>query len=666
VVEPSCPSRDQLAAFRGGKLSGPAREIVAAHLEDCRACQALLPSLATEADPWRTGLSETVSAREPPGRQADRQVVGGNAAPLARLGKYELLAELGRGAMGVVYEARHVDLDKPVALKELLDGSGCGPEALARFRREMKAAGRLEHANVVRTWDAGEADGRHFLVMELVEGLGLNEVLRRHGALNVADACEAIRQAALGLQHIPEHGLVHRDLKPSNLRLTLASRGREPPEGCVKVLDLGLAGFLFGDRAGLEELTTTGYILGTADYMAPEQWVDPRTADIRADLYSLGCTLYCLLAGRPPFGGQEYGTWHKKMKAHESAPVPPVRQHRPDVPAGLAAVLERLLAKDPARRYATPAETAQALEPYCAGSNLALLLDPDMTRSHPVATAPSAGTARLPSTARGETTLSRPRRFRHVWSWCRRKPGLIGLLGVAGLAAVGLTLALSGAFGPSSGFESPTMAPADAPLKLELTLSASKQDNSQRSFSLNEPNVLPLEAGDGLRIEATASRPAFFYVLNLDAAGKVWPLYPWRKYNWDNVGEETARNFLHLPPGDSSSTSKVTPGPSGIESIVVLARETPLTAAERSALRQSLRAWPKEQGVFDPLRAAVAIGADGWRFADARDGEARGAIALDQTIVLKDPVLRLRRLLQEDLRELRVASRGVCYTFQGK
>ena len=193
--------------------------------------------------------------------------------------------------MGTVYKALHTKLDRAVALKVLARGRVEDGRAIARFEREMKAIGRLDHPQIVRADDAREIDGHPVLIMEYVEGLDLARLVNRVGRLRVAAACELARQAAVGLQYVHEHGLVHRDIKPSNLMLT--------PRGEVKILDLGLAR-LHRQRGGSDEMTGTGLTMGTADYMAPEQASDSHSVDIRADIYSLGCTLFKLLSGRRP------------------------------------------------------------------------------------------------------------------------------------------------------------------------------------------------------------------------------------------------------------------------------------------------------------------------------------------------------------------------------
>ncbi len=268
------------------------------------------------------------------------------------LGEYELLEELGRGGMGRVYKALHTKLDRVVALKVLPRGRVGDEKAIARFEREMKAVGRLAHPNIVQAHDAREIEGTPVLIMEFVDGLDLAEIVRRVGPLPMADACELVRQAALALRCAHEHGLVHRDIKPSNIMLAHS--------GEVKLLDLGLARFYADGGTGIEvaverqhqrteEMTDSGQAMGTADYMAPEQASDSRSVDIRADLYSLGCTLYKLLSGRAPFSGPEYRTTLDKLNAHLHQPAPPIRRLVPSVPEKLAAIVDRLLSERPGR-----------------------------------------------------------------------------------------------------------------------------------------------------------------------------------------------------------------------------------------------------------------------------------------------------------------------------
>ena len=268
----------------------------------------------------------------------------GTPAALGDFLEYRLLEKLGEGGMGAVYKAHHVRLGRTVAIKVLAPAVATDPQRIAHFEREMKAVGRLDHPHIVRAMDAGAIGGRHYLVMEYVEGLPLDKVVARTGPLRIADACEAARQAALGLRYADDFGLIHRDIKPSNLMLDT--------EGRVKVVDFGLA-LLEGEQS-VAEKSSSGQIMGTADYIAPEQIAASRTIDIRADIYSLGCTLYKLLTGRAPFAGPEYRSTAEKLMAHLHVPVPPVCELRSDVPEGFIAILDRLLAKDRDLRFPRP------------------------------------------------------------------------------------------------------------------------------------------------------------------------------------------------------------------------------------------------------------------------------------------------------------------------
>ncbi|HEV3258850.1 MAG TPA: serine/threonine-protein kinase [Gemmataceae bacterium] len=267
------------------------------------------------------------------------------------LGSYVLLERLGQGGMGQVFKASNWKLDRTVALKLIRKERLANPDAVRRFQREIRAAAQLAHPNIVHAHDADEVRGTHIFVMEYVEGIDLGKLVRKRGPLPVAQACDYIRQAALGLQHAHECGLVHRDIKPGNL---LLSRG-----AVVKILDMGLALLHQGDSDDSStSMTATGCVIGTADYIAPEQARDSHTADIRADLYSLGCSLYHLLTGRVPF---PRGTVTEKLLQHNMDEPQPVEQLRPEVPLPVAAVVRKLMAKRPEDRYQTPGEAAVAL-----------------------------------------------------------------------------------------------------------------------------------------------------------------------------------------------------------------------------------------------------------------------------------------------------------------
>jgi serine/threonine protein kinase len=281
-----------------------------------------------------------------------------------RIGPYRLVSKIGEGGMGAVYKAVHMSLQKVVALKLLAGHQAHSRRAIARFRCEITATARLDHPNVVRATDAGNFEGVYFLALEHIDGICLSRLIGRCGRLSVADACEIVRQAALGLQHIHHCGAIHRDVKPANVMLTR--------NGQVKIVDLGLA--LVSDEVEPHSApANSDELVGSFDYMAPEQARDSRAVNPAADLYGLGATLYQLLTGEPPFAGRQYSSPMKKIHAAASRPAPPVNECRPEIPFELAAVVARLLAKNPTDRFASAAELAQAIAPFSAGSDLVRL-----------------------------------------------------------------------------------------------------------------------------------------------------------------------------------------------------------------------------------------------------------------------------------------------------
>lgn len=282
-----------------------------------------------------------------------------NGATLV-LGSYIVLDRLGSGGMGQVFKARHQKLGRVVALKVIDPAHLHNPTVVQRFQREIRAAAQLDHPNIVHAYDAEEANGSQLLVMEYIDGSDLGHLVKWQGPLPVAQACEYIRQAALGLQHAHERGLVHRDIKPNNLLLSFRSvAGQTEPVPVVKVLDLGLALLrhppIDGDSGTHIQ---AGTVVGTVDFIAPEQARDADTVDIRADLYSLGCTFYYLLTAHVPFPGD---TPTNKIYKHAMEEAQPVENLRAEVPLHVAAIVRRLMAKRPADRFQTPGELAAVL-----------------------------------------------------------------------------------------------------------------------------------------------------------------------------------------------------------------------------------------------------------------------------------------------------------------
>ncbi len=364
------PSAQALEAFAQGRLDGSQVEAIIDHLDGCPDCRQAVA--ATSGDDFLnrlraahglsgTPLPDKALSALPPRSATDAGSSGPGPIPnlpaeLAHHPQYEVLKELGRGGMGVVYLARHRLSGRREVLKvmgkELLDRPG----SKERFLREIQSAAMLDHPYVVKMHTAMELGDLMVLVMEYVEGVDLDRLVRTSGPLPVATACLYAHQVALGLQHAADKGMAHRDVKPQNLILT-----RDGDKPVVKVLDFGLA--KVRSEKGVElELTGEGRMLGTPHYIAPEQILDAAHADTRADIYGLGCTLYYLLTGAAPFAGR--GSLFEILQAHRTVAPRPLNQARPEVPAELAAVVAKMMDKGPAKRYQKPVEVARALAPF--------------------------------------------------------------------------------------------------------------------------------------------------------------------------------------------------------------------------------------------------------------------------------------------------------------
>ena len=291
------------------------------------------------------------------------------------LGKYKLLDHLGTGGMSAVYLAEHINMQRRVAIKVLPQARVHDSSYLARFYREARAAAALDHPNVVRAYDVDNQNDTHYLVMEFVQGRDLHRLVKREGVLRYEQAAEYVRQAAEGLAHAHRMGLIHRDIKPANLLID--------SQGVVKVLDLGLARFADDQQASLT-IAHDENVLGTADYLAPEQAVNSHTVDTRVDIYSLGCTLYFALTGHPPFSE---GTLTERLMKHQTAEPPSITRDRPDAPAELLAICGRMMAKSPDERYQTATEVSEALAAWLAARQAS---------GHPAVSKPSNGSSAAP------------------------------------------------------------------------------------------------------------------------------------------------------------------------------------------------------------------------------------------------------------------------------
>ena len=364
------PPDRTLQAYGLGTLDDALAESVNKHLESCLDCRTRVAELSSDSF-----LGRLRRAQGSPQMSAIErsQVAGPNAEPgpavalwrppvhtvppeLADHPDYEIVREAGSAAAWVwLYLARNRLMGRLEVLKVVIGHLIEWPGVRDRFLREVQSAAKLHHTNIVTAYSALRLGEGLVLAMEYVDGLDLHRMVKTRGQLPVGHACSFIHQAALGLQHAHDRGMVHRDIKPANL--ILASEGKK---AVIKVLDFGLAK-LTSEGQPDSGLTREGQMLGTPDYIAPEQIRDAQSADIRADIYSLGCTLYYLLTGGPPFRGEHLWDLYQ---AHLSMDAGPLNLVRPEVPVELAAVVAKMMAKEPRRRFQTPGEVAQALTPF--------------------------------------------------------------------------------------------------------------------------------------------------------------------------------------------------------------------------------------------------------------------------------------------------------------
>lgn len=375
MIEPQThPTHEELAAYSLGQLPQQQSEAVENHVTRCTPCAETLVELSAED----TFLGLLREADEDPNVDTidldkvdpdDDRSSAKLPPPLRDHPRFEVKCLIGHGGMGEVFKAKHRLMERTVALKVIHRKFVRSEEAVERFRREVRAAAHLIHPNIVTAYDAEQADDTHLLAMEFVDGIELSEIVRKQGPLPVKMACDYAQQVARGLQHAYEMGMVHRDIKPQNLMVT--------DDGVVKILDFGLA-CIAHDALEVEaavseqqaessqasdRLTTHGTVMGTPDYLAPEQAGDAHAADIRADVYSLGCTLYFMLSGRPPFAG---GSVTQKLDAHKYQMAPPLADTVPNVPPELSDIIVRMMAKDPEERFETPQQVVEALAPFAA------------------------------------------------------------------------------------------------------------------------------------------------------------------------------------------------------------------------------------------------------------------------------------------------------------
>lgn len=488
------------------------------------------------------------------------------AAPPRTLGEYELLEPLGAGGMGEVYKARHRRLDKLVALKLLRASERQSGDRIARFLREMKAIGALDHPNVAEAYDAGEQAGIVYLAMKLIDGIDLGRLVKEKGPLPVAEACDLVRQAALGLDYLHRRSLIHRDLKPSNLMRT--------PDGVVKVLDFGLARWPSAEKTR-ESLTAPGMIVGTPDYVAPEQVlsVDP---DQRADLYGLGGVLFFLLTGQAPFAHQK-GLF-EKLDAHVKEQPPDPRTLRKDIPAVLARLVARLLAKFPDQRPQTAAEVAQVLTAISSGKE-------EQGGTPPLSPRPEAvdpGKAE-PSGGRGAGGEGGQQRRRLVWT----------MTAAVAIAAL-LMLAVHHNRSDRPRENPPRSVPPArvAVLKFDVKHYANDKDadgnSGDRPMGLLGEKSFDTRLGDSVEVEVELSRPAYAYLIAFRADGGEEVLSP---DSGDEAPLQSAR--LRYPPPAKRGVNYGLDEGIGLQAFAVVVSSRPLPSYNAWRQKRGPNVWGK-------------------------------------------------------------------------
>lgn len=487
MYETRCFSTEELRRYLLGELPESASDAVALHVERCSQCETTVSRLDRESDTLIQAIRNPIAQEEPASayrlaaklakskwHDAAPEASSPSVSKLPKLRDYELLEPLARGGMGTVYRARHTRLNRQVALKVLPGRWLSSPAAVARFEREMHAVGSLHHPAIVQATDGGEADGVHFLVMELIDGIDGGSLVQLVGPLPIADACEIARQAAEGMAYVHRQGIIHRDLKPSNLMVT--------QKGEVKLLDLGLARLVDEQLAG-DELTTIGQLMGTLDYMSPEQLENSHDADRRADLYSLGATLFKLLTGNAPHASDFSEPFLSKIRRIASQPPTPLSERRADAPGELCGLVDSLLSRHAGDRPDSMESVFQSLAKLAEPSNLERLVKKakklqkqrqnDATANHRVLTSPLVAVS-------PQQTVAAAKRSRPLLTGAA---ALLMLMAIAMGAVITLQL------------NSGQLVIETATPNVEVRILKAGQPYRQLTLS-HKPNLLSLGAGD--------------------------------------------------------------------------------------------------------------------------------------------------------------------------
>ncbi|MGD9635521.1 MAG: protein kinase [Pirellulales bacterium] len=507
------------------------------------------------------------------------------AAELGSIGPYRLVSRLRQGGMGTVYQAVHTKLQRQVAIKVLPKFRMRDAAAVARFEREMQALGGLSHRNIVAATDAGEADGMQYLVMEYVDGLDLSLLARRVGPLAIADACEIVRQASDGVAEAHRQGIVHRDIKPSNLILV---EDRERESATVKVLDFGLARLAaeFAD----DDLTSSGQIMGTLKYMAPEQCTNSRDVDERADVYSLGATLYRLLCGQAPFSGARYDSPPALVVALAQELPEGLPTLRGDLPAALVAIVESAMAKDPAKRCATPRKLSELLAPWSRGAQLGKLLASARAAEHAPEKSlslytPSSASA-LPSSPQVAATKL------NVW-W-------VAVLAAG--AVIGLVWLASGTRFPATPPGQDAQGQAAAP---NPAIDPIQQSREVAAWTLERKNArvfVKLQRGEQIELKAGDALPAAPFQLvavNLDGDAALrdkdlarfdqLPQLTSLGLSHTKIGNEGVKRLGHLPALENLFVVETLVGDPGVAALKEFPQLTLLQAYDTKITDRGLR-----------------------------------------------------------------------------
>jgi hypothetical protein len=600
----SRPTDEQLRRFLLGALQPEEAGLVVAWVEADPAAAEVLHGL-TVRDGLADALVEAGSGNA--ARRGERSAGQETAVPdtmeilppatqPVTVAGYAVVREIGRGGMGVVYEAEDPRLHRRIVLKVMRPELAGLTTYRSRFLREAQAQAAVEHDHIVAVHQVGEEDGLPFIAMPLLKGQTLADALKT-GRLPLAEAVRIAREVALGLAAAHERGLVHRDIKPANIWL-------ESPRQRVKVLDFGLARPLTPER-GADLVSEPGQVMGTPPYMSPEQ-ARGKPLDARSDLFSLGSLLYQLVTGQLPFPGPEQ--IQILYAVTELTPARPATLVA--VPEELDALVMKLLAKAPADRPASAAAVAEELGRIERG----------------------LANARTVEQGTPEKVPARRSTRRRV------------LLAAAGLLVLGGLAGLAVWLGPV------------APLQVDLDLTVWKKGHRQEVGRwVGTEGLLPLVPDDTVRVEVTANRPVYFYLVYLDAGGKVTPLYPW-KGNWEQRQVELPRRTLNVPEV-AEKAGALTAGPTGVEALVLLAREDRLPADVDFA--RLFTSWSAQNDVVPNDRTVF------WLENGKPDTRNSLRAPWVNEVEVSDPRSVLRDLLEKQLAPLGGSTRVVAYGFRG-